>query len=227
MKHIIYYFILLCIIICVSCINTKKITTYVEHQLYSSTFLPKIDSSFLLLSFPKTDSMKKLVEVKKINSKFIPAIFYWYQDANYQINIKDSFRNLLFSSLVYKYIDSMNLKSYMPNSKIILHIPKIHNDFEYHNRQTVMIPLLYVLYNQQHKILDTIGFVDVNYFVFFPNSQATYGTVQLQNDTIPFQNLQSVSTKKYLKSYIDYYKQKLDNLAKELVQKIQHLFEKK
>lgn len=194
----------------------------IQRELQKSIHYNKFDSS-VLLSFTKNDSTSNLVDVKKIKSRYIPAIFYWYQDAKYRITIDDSIANLLLAQSIYKYVDSFEIQKYSANSKIVLHIPYLQNSFKYYYQQTITIPLLYVLYSKNQKIEEVKQSTLIHYFIFNSNNQASYGEIKIQADSTSYTNLKSASTKSYLKNYTNYYIASLDKLAKQIVESISSL----
>lgn len=220
---------LILILICgslFSCTNAKKITQLLNKELLKNKDeILKVDSSHILLSFTKKDSLKNMIEVKKLQSKFIPAIFYWYQDAKFTIKINDSILiNKLYKDLYDKY-DSIKYFLSSTNSKLLLHFPELPNQFNYEIRQTTTVPLLYVWHTKEQKIIHHFDSLLVNYFIFYPNQKANFGNIILKNELSFKKSNKAYSTKKYIKNYLDYMQQSITNLNQQLIGKISKLLE--
>lgn len=222
------YYLIFLLLFVVSCTNTRKIASIMQQEIGKiKNENYGIDSNYLFLSYGKLDTTIGDVHVEKIKSKLIPAIFYWHNSSSYKISINDSIVQLLFSKYFYAYADSLQLKQLLLNTKLLVHVPTLSNSFEYDIVTNTSVPLLYVMYSKNQLIKSETDSIAANYFIFYQNKKAAYGEMMYKNDTTFQKQSKPVSTKNYLKQYIQYYTQTISSFAKSIVDRCALLLNQK
>ena len=128
-----------------ACISTKNYNLIVEPRFKETTTITTYENFiFDLSSLEKKNSS---ATSKKVNSKFIPAIFFWKWEKTIMCEINPFVVGQSFQDNFLKYADTLNVAEKLGGEKLEIKVEQIPSSFEYSYSVNALMLIIAFSYN--------------------------------------------------------------------------------
>lgn len=132
------------LVLCTSCVSTKKIEQIINNKIpKDTTKIELISTGYIELKADSLLSANNDVKVKKKTSYLIPLVVYWSWKRTSECEISNRYFINLFNETLNKKIQEFPHKNYFVNKKLIIELISIPSKFYYSNKGTyIFIPYI-------------------------------------------------------------------------------------
>lgn len=200
-----------------SCISTKKINNIIEPKFKQEK---EIESpSYFSLDLNELPNTGNNVVSTKLNSHFIPAVFYWEWENTIKCEINPRLVGKTFKENISELATLMKLQDKLKGRKLELKLEKIANSFIYTHKGNSLVLIFAYVVNDMEAILPQKQNLTVSYKITQEDLTTKEGVITIVNKDQPIEN-EWKSTKKFTSIYADNLKQNTKNMAKEFLDKL-------
>ncbi len=214
-----FFFIALMVLLS-SCVGTKQYARFVAKGIEKTdTTSGTLQTGTTIV----TDSLPKfapLVQIKKGNNYFIPAILYWGIKETYDCQLNPKLPVAYFCKSFIHCADSLHLSRVLNGRRLELSIKSVPSKFSYSETLDVFI-FIFFYFGVDHKAItpkneDLI----IGYKLYNGDVLSNQGTVTVSDTQPPYRGNPNHSTKRATRKYLHEYERNIRKMARQSVVKL-------
>ena len=197
-------------------ITSERYSKFVDQKtmIESEEF---INRDWLLINTPEFD--QKGNHCEQIKSLFVPAIVYWEWNSTIECEIDPNKVSNYIKKAIHHTSNRLDLKNKLNGKQLTINLQEIPGRFLYENKgNAVILIFAYFMTGVEDIFPDQIDLV-AEYEISENGKILTKGKKVVKNLEQPLGNIWS-STKKFAWNYLDIFKDKIDQMAEELIKDI-------
>lgn len=217
-----YLFIILIPFIFCNCSTTRAVDHWVDTH-YAPMINPKVkakDKEYITITPDITQREIPYSNTVKGNSKFIPALFYWKWQRNFNCTLNKSIPVSNFSTTVFTYAASKNLRDKLNGARLELTIDQFPNVFTFKDYGWAVFVLVWYISHQSVSVDPENKDLVVSYNIIKDGATLKHGIVTIADRNIPIGLKFMQGTEKMAWKYLDQYDNNIKIMAKQFIDQL-------
>ncbi|HEV8284850.1 MAG TPA: hypothetical protein VGQ09_11110 [Chitinophagaceae bacterium] len=203
-----------------SCLTPRKIDKWIDKK-YGNTVQNKIkNNDYITIKAPSTSQSDIVAMSQKRKAKLLPLLFYWKWEYGTTSTLNQAIPNGYFNSAILPYANIKKLRDKLNGQKLELTINKIPASFSVVDKGgLVFLVLFYVTWDDIFMDPEKQDLI-VSYKLSKDNAETKSGTITISDRNKPLHVKVFHSVKKTFWSYLDQYNYNIQQMSKELIDKL-------
>jgi len=201
------------------CISSQRYAGYVKayYVQKDTAQAPTMQDVKVLSQMPS--AFAEVVDVKKGDSHFIPAFFYWGVKESFDCNLNAAVPQQIVQRTIHRYADTMGLIKKLHGRRLELTIQDIPTAFTYVNNTDVVFIVIYAFTMGSQVIKSQNTDVVLSYKVYEGQQLVKEGRLVAKDEASDMSNIWK-STKKITWAYLKAYNNNVTRLSKQCLEQL-------
>lgn len=201
------------------CMSTKQLTEIVKSKIESGIPETKFyNTSYLTLKMDSLVESDSLVNVKKDNSFFIPAIVFWVWKNSMSCEIRNQYFANVFAGILQEKAVEFQLQKHLGDRRLEISLEKVPSRFVYSNSGNVIYGLVFYTYNFSETVYPDGQTLSMSYRIMKDNIELKKEKY-IYNFESPYRNFK-VSSSRFMEMYLEQLQLDFENKSSEFIERI-------
>ncbi len=214
-----FVFIFILVLFFSGCMSTKQLTEIIKSKIESRMPETKFyNTNNLTLKMDSLVESDSLVNVKKDNSFFIPAIVFWVWKNSMSCEIRSQYFANVFAGILQEKAVEFQLQKHLGDKRLEISLEKVPSRFVYSNSGNVIYGLVFYTYNFSETVYPDEQTLSMSYRI-------TKDDIELKKEKYsynfesPYKNFK-VSSYQFVEMYLEQLQLDFENKSSEFIERI-------